>query len=436
MSATLKVIGCFFTTTGSSTDESPINRRCSSISILVLDCPTPIVNNPKMTAVYYYMERDGARTMVAVCVVEPTLEQSILVMDIKDKVKDKHLSLAQVDVFDLALFSRGTEINNADAWDPDAMDGSTKEKPLRIMVTTAPYPTAGMSLCARYSNRNCVHTYFTILPLSALYSGENARTAEALIQLQKRIDAIEILDSKAISCADYVQEKEQQNRITFGWTPSAPDDFSLFPAVLFDENNPAAQGSETNDVKPYWKEILETPLIDGLRNGYETGRLATKFPDVSFYPETIERPSAADFVAFGDCKGSGWSGTSRTEIGQAMLYAHRILDVQPQRLHVYGFVTNNQSVVLVRGYRAESRPFAVCWDVSSVLTFEAGMKAFFYLMNEDNGCIGSPTVCGIPLAIKHPLRPGGSCRAFTATCNISNVIAKLYGDGHDLGEEA
>jgi Protein kinase domain len=265
---------------------------------------------------------------------------------------------------------------------------------------------------------------------------KNTGTAEALIQLQKRMDAMEIMDSKAIICADYVQEKEQQNRITFGWTPSAPEDFTLFPAVLFDENIPAAEGSEINDVKPYWKEILETPLIDGLHNGYETGRLPTKTPDVAFYPKTIERPSAADFVAFGDCKGSDWTGTLRSEIGQVMLHAHRILDAQPQRLHVYGFITNNWSVVLVRGYQSESRPFAVCWFVSSALTFEAGMKAFFYLMIEDNGFIGSPTVCGIPLAIKRPLRPGGSCRAFTATYDNRNVVAKLYGDGDDAKEEA
>jgi hypothetical protein len=160
------------------------------------------VNNLKMTAVYYYMERDGARTMVAVavCVVEPTLEQSILVMDIKDKVKHKHLSLAQVDVFDLAVFSRGTEINNSDAWDPDAMDGSTKEKPLQIVVTTTPYPTAGMSLCARYSNRNCVRSYFA--KAHSVYQ-EIPRMHQAIVTLSGlSVAEVEILAQEGVSSED------------------------------------------------------------------------------------------------------------------------------------------------------------------------------------------------------------------------------------------
>jgi Protein kinase domain len=259
----------------------------------------------------------------------------------------------------------------------------------------------------------------------------NAVNAEDFRQLQKRMDAMEIMDSKVVSCADYCLEKLQQNRVYFGWTPRAPESFTSFPMVLFDENNPAPQGNETHVIKPYWMKILETPLIDGLRNGYQTGSLGTKLPDVAFYPKTIKWPNAADYVAFGDCKGLSWTGTSRDEIGQVMLYARSVLDAQPQRLHVYGFITNNQSVVLVRGYRAEYRPFTVCWDVSNVLTFEAGMKAFFYLMVQDNGFVGSPT-----LAINHTLRPGGSCRAFTATYNGRNVVAKLYDDASNVEEEA
>jgi hypothetical protein len=132
-------------------------------------------------------------------------------------------------------------------------------------------------------------------------------------------------------------------------------DSELLPAAL---RGRLPQGGEKETVKPFWKSILESEenkLVSTFSNGYEVGYLGPNIPNVAFYPFTVVRPTASEYVGFGDCKGSKWSGASAAEKGQIMQYGHRILHAQPQRSHA-----------------------------------------------------------GSPLVICRPLRPGGTCRAFAA----------------------
>jgi hypothetical protein len=103
-------------------------------------------------------------------------------------------------------------------------------------------------------------------------------------------------------------------------------------------------------VKPFWKSLLlQNHLTTRLANAYEVANLGVNTPDVSFFQDHIHKrkPAAAEFVGCGDCKGSTWTGTSKSkaELGQVMLYAHRILDANPLRVHVYGFITNNERIL-------------------------------------------------------------------------------------------
>ena len=117
-----------------------------------------------------------------------------------------------------------------------------------------------------------------------------------------------------------------------------------------------------------------------------------------------------------------------------MLYAHRILDANPLRVHVYGFITNNERVVLIKGHRQQQRPFAVFWDITSVLRFEYGMKVFLHLLESDNGYTLPPTIQNSIVTFK--LRTGGSCRAFIAEYDSREVVAKLYTDAQIASDHA
>ena len=253
------------------------------------------------------------------------------------------------------------------------------------------------------------------------------------IDLRKRVLALEMQDSHAVSYANYFAEKSAQQRVR-PWFPTVDTSFEL-PAPLRVEQLP--QGSEKFVVKPFWKEILlATKLVEAFSNGYEVGHLGPKTPDVAFYPLTIDAPTATEFVGFGDCKGDGWTGTSAGEKGQVMQYSHRILDAQPQRSHVYGFVTNNHRVLLIRAVRATQQPFGVLWDISAVMTFEDGMKTFFHLLEHENGFVAPPKVLGNTLVVRYPLRPGGTCRAFAADYRARGVVAKLYMEPNTAEEDA
>lgn len=239
--------------------------------------------------------------------------------------------------------------------------------------------------------------------------------------LRKRMLALEMQDSRAVSYADYFKEKNERGRIQ-GWIPRMPNDTQL-PLPL----RQPEKGGEKSTVKPFWQRIVrEHKIVSKFSNGYEVGYLGLKIPDVAFYPCTVASPQAGEFVGFGDCKGNGWTGTSSTEKGQLMLYGHRILDAQPQRSHVYGFITNNDRVVLIRASRSDEPPFGVFWGISAVMTFEDGMKLFFHLLEHDHGFVAPPTVAGAPLMIRNPLRPGGTCRAFAARYKERDAVAKLF----------
>lgn len=245
--------------------------------------------------------------------------------------------------------------------------------------------------------------------------------------MRKRLLALEIQDSRVVSFSDYYEEKMDQRRV-MNWSPSVQlvDSDTELPVPLRGER---PQGSETDVVKPFWRRTLEeNTLVPSFANGYEVGYIGPKIADIAFYPINVARPSAGEYVAFGDAKGAGWTGTSKREKGQVMMYGHRILDAQPQRSHVYGFITNNSRVVLIRTARSNEAPFAIIWGISPVLTFEYGMKVFFHLLQHDHGYVNPPSVMGHPVEIRQPLRPGGTCRAFGAVYRNADVVVKLYVD--------
>lgn len=238
-------------------------------------------------------------------------------------------------------------------------------------------------------------------------------------ETQREILELRIRDSRAVSYADYYDQKAREGRIV-NWAPIMQGTF--LPAAL---QNPD-RGSERDVVKPFWEGVLAQPLVPGFSNGYEVGYLGSKKPDITFYPGGIETPAPHLYVSFGDCKGAGWTGTSHSELGQGMQYAHRILDAQPQRDHVYGFITNNERCVLIKGGREPRSPFGVYWEITVPLHFDGGMRLFFHYLQTDNGFMQPPTIRGSTLVIEHTLRPGGTCRAFTARYRQDQVVAKLY----------
>lgn len=169
-------------------------------------------------------------------------------------------------------------------------------------------------------------------------------------------------------------------------------------------------------------------LFGGFSSGFEVGYLGPKVPHIAVYSAGVVSPRPAHFATFGDCKGGTWTGMSSAEKGQAMQYAHRILDSQPLRSHVYGFFTNNEIVVLCKGWRQKTKPFSIFWDITAPTTFHEGMRAYFHFLKHESGFVSPPTEVGSTLNIERALRPRGSCRAFAASFSGSTVVAKLYND--------
>lgn len=245
-------------------------------------------------------------------------------------------------------------------------------------------------------------------------------------EFKKLILEKQMAESKAVSYTEYYQDKLQEGRVE-QWNPadSLDVDQLQLPDYLQLAHNHI--GAEKRTVQTFWRDVLQKhKVIPSLQNGFEVAHLGTKVPDIAFYKEGIARPGAADFVAAGDCKGSSWTGTSSAELGQMLLYLHRMLDAQPVRKVGYGFVTNNQIIVLVKGYRSRASPFLVRWCISNVLDFDHGMKLWRQIVQEDTGYSEPPVVGGFPLNVQQTLRPGGTCRAFAATYRGEAVVAKLY----------
>lgn len=117
-------------------------------------------------------------------------------------------------------------------------------------------------------------------------------------------------------------------------------------------------------------------------------------------------------------------------------YAHRSLDAQPQRSRVHGFITNTKRRVLIRGVREPTSPFGVYLVITAPLQFAEDMPLFFHYLQNDNAFVRPLTVQGSALVIEHGLRPGGSCRAFTARRREQQVVAKLYKSGEKAAEDA
>ena len=247
--------------------------------------------------------------------------------------------------------------------------------------------------------------------LGQSFDHREVQVQEDVRSLRKLIIELKVNESRAVSYAEYYNEKTTQGRVET-WCPVPRDPSGSVPAYL----TQAPCGSEKEVVKPFWEGVLsQHKLLPEWNNGYEIAHLGTKIPDISFFPQGLEKPGAGDFVAAGDCKGSRWLGTSGTEMGQIMSYVHRMLDAQPTRHFGYGFVTNNRIIVLVKGYRSPESPFIVRWCLSNVFEFKHGMKLLLQLMQEDTGYIEPPTVNGYPISFSQTLRPGGTCRAFGAT---------------------
>lgn len=252
---------------------------------------------------------------------------------------------------------------------------------------------------------------------------------QRLNEMEQNIHDLRIRDSRAVSYAGYYEEKESQGRI-LDWAPTMQGAF--LPTALQNPN----RGSERDVVKPFWERVLAQPLVPGLANGYEVGYLGTKKPDITFYPGEIEMPAPHSYISFGDCKGAGWTGMSHSELGQGMQYAHRILDIQPQRRHVYGFITNNEMCVLIKGSRGPISPFGAYWEITAPLRFAEGMRLFFHYLQTDNGFVRPPTIHGSAVVIERALRPGGTCRAFTARYRQQQVVAKLYNSEEKAAQDA
>ena len=274
---------------------------------------------------------------------------------------------------------------------------------------------------------------------SDTYKQQHDELREEVRQLKKIVIEKTVNESRAVSYAEYYDDRMQEGRIEM-WHPQ-PHNQSWdvnsvdLPECLRKASNNI--GSEKDVVRPFWKRVLsQHEILPTWNNGYETAHLGTKVPDIAVFPRGLAKPSSGDFVAAGDCKGNAWTGTSSAEKGQIMLYVHRMLDAQPERLFGYGFVTNNRIIVLVKGYRSSEPPYIIRWCLSSVLTFEHGMKFWLQLMREDSGYRQPPVVAGFPIMFRQTLRPGGTCRAFGASYRGDHVVAKLYANSAIAEESA
>jgi len=186
------------------------------------------------------------------------------------------------------------------------------------------------------------------------------------------------------------------------------------------------KGPKRDVVKPCWKLLIEkSELLPGHSVGYEVGLLGTKIPDIAFYPSNVSKPRAGEYEAYGDCMGQSWSGTSLSELGQGIQYGHRILDANPLRSHVYGFLTNNSIVVLIKSIRSAESPCLVHWHVSGALTFDQGMGTFFRLIRAESGYLLPPTVQGWHVRIKASLGQGRTCRAYLADYNGMEIMTAM-----------
>ena len=254
-------------------------------------------------------------------------------------------------------------------------------------------------------------------------------------ELRKQVQQLKCQDSKAVSYSDYYNDKKSENRV-YHWQIECIDNAEeLLPATLLSAINET--GSETDAVKPFWEKFVkEEANFHELSAGYEVAKLGTKIPDIAISPSNIAHPSSAEFVAYGDCKGSKWTGKSGDELGQGMQYGHRILDASPLRSLVYGFFTNNSIVVLFKTQRNKSMSNMVEWYISSPLTFIQGMAKFYQLLKEDeNGFVAPPSFDSKLLKIEKPLGKGSTCSAFWATYDGSQVVAKLYNSRESVEAE-
>lgn len=112
---------------------------------------------------------------------------------------------------------------------------------------------------------------------------------------------METQESRAVSYADYYVEKLAQGRILEWAMPPLPLFGIVLPHPLRDVEN-LPRGGETDDVvKPFWKTLLlQNQLVKGLTNAYEVTNLGVKTPDIAFFQDHIDKPAAAEFVAYGD----------------------------------------------------------------------------------------------------------------------------------------
>jgi hypothetical protein len=266
---------------------------------------------------------------------------------------------------------------------------------------------------------------------SSLWEGSdnnnNNNNINTIRRLEKVVYGLKSRDSKAVSYADYYQEKLNEGRIHRWTVPLISNPEMYLPESLKNNNWKCLleTGPEKDVVKPCWKRLIDesSELFPGHSVGYEVGLLGTKIPDIAFFPSNVEKPRTSEYEAYGDCS---WSGNSLSELGQGIQYGHRILDANPLRTHVYGFITNNSIVVLLKSTRSRERPCLVHWDITGALTFEQGMAMFFKLVREDSGYLQPPIVRNQHLTIKASLGQGRTCRAFLADYNGMNVVAKLY----------
>jgi len=264
-------------------------------------------------------------------------------------------------------------------------------------------------------------------PTSSLW--EAGETIHTIRRLEKVVYGLKSRDSKAVSYADYYQEKCNEGRIHHWTVPLISNPEMHLPESLKNGRQRLLEtGPEKDVVKQSWKRLNDesSDFFPGHSVGYEVGLLGTKIPDIAFFPTNVAKPKASEYEAYGDCEGHSWSGNSLSELGQGIQYGHRILDANPLRKHVYGFFTNNSIVVLIKSTRSRERPCLVHWDITSALTFDQGMATFFKLVREDSGYLQPPTVQNQYLTIKASLGQGKTCRAFLADYNGTDVVAKLY----------
>jgi hypothetical protein len=98
-------------------------------------------------------------------------------------------------------------------------------------------------------------------------------------------------------------------------------------------------------------KYFTTIIVSGLVNAYEKGHLGPKIPHIQFFLPDVLVPSPHDLIGVESAKGDGWNATAAGPRGQKMQYCHRILDAQPARRVVHGFITNNDAFLIVKGRR-------------------------------------------------------------------------------------